>query len=109
MFRQTSTTLDPNVKHDGPITMKLGDNKLILKDNGVWAFESSELDQATFEIEKLVGEKDNLTSSLSTCLDQIDALQKEVVEVNSMKTVILEMVKLCICILSVVSVLLLDC
>lgn len=51
------------------------------------------MDDATFEIEKLVEEKETLTSSLGQCLDQIEELQKEVVEVNNMKCVILEMVR----------------
>ena len=80
------------VNADGPIVMKLGGNKMILKTNGVWSFESSDLDEATLEIEKLVDEKETLNCSLSQCLDQIENLQKEVVEVNTMKAVILEMV-----------------
>lgn len=79
---------------DAPISMQLGGNKLIMKANGTWGLESSDLGSATFEIERLVEEKETLTNSLSQCLDQIDELQKEVVEVNNMKAVVLEMVSL---------------
>lgn len=77
---------------DGPISMKLGGNKMILRENGTWTLESSDLDAATFEIEKLVEEKEALSTSLVKCLDQIEDLRKEVVEVNTMKSVVLEMV-----------------
>ena len=77
---------------DAPITMQLGGNKLMMKANGTWGLESSDLGAATLEIERLVEEKETLTNSLSQCLDQIEELQKEVVEVNNMKSVILEMV-----------------
>lgn len=77
--------------------MQLGGNKLIMKPNGTWGLESSDLGSATFEIERLVEEKETLTTSLTQCLDQIDELQKEVVEVNNLKSVILEMVKLELC------------
>ena len=79
---------------EAPISMQLGGNKLIMKANGTWGLESSDLGSATFEIERLVEEKETLTNSLSQCLDQIDELQKEVVEVNNMKAVVLEMVRL---------------
>jgi hypothetical protein len=92
MFKRNATTTpEPATEKDG-ITLKLGENTLVLKENGKWAFESSDLDAATFEIEKLVEEKESLTSSLGSCLNQIGALQGEVVEVNNMKSVILEMV-----------------
>jgi hypothetical protein len=74
--------------------MKLGGNKMVLRPNGTWALESSDLDAATFEIEKLVEEKETLSASLVQCLDQIEELRKEVVDVNTMKSVILEMVKI---------------
>lgn len=74
------------------ISMTLAGNKLVLKGNGSWTLQSSDLDAATFEIEKLVEEKETLSASLEQCLDQIDELRKEVVEVNAMKTVMLEMV-----------------
>jgi hypothetical protein len=78
---------------DEEISMKLGGNKMVLRPSGTWALRSSDLDAATFEIEKLVEEKETLSTSLVQCLDQIDELRKEVVDVNAMKTVILEMVR----------------
>jgi hypothetical protein len=82
---------------DEEISMKLGGNKMVLRPNGTWALRSSDLDAATFEIEKLVEEKETLSTSLVQCLDQIDELRKEVVDVNAMKTVILEMVRNSMC------------
>jgi hypothetical protein len=92
MFKRSSTAVTEAHPED-EITLKLGDNVLVMKESG-WAFKSSDLDEATFEIEKLVEEKETLTSSLGSCLQQIESLQGEVVEVNSMKSVILEMVSL---------------
>ena len=78
---------------NAPISMQLGENKMVLRPNGTWSLESSDLDAATFEIEKLVEEKETLSTSLVQCLDQIEELRNEVIEVNSTKTVILEMVR----------------
>ena len=76
-----------------PITMTLNGNRFVLKEaTGQWILESSDLDTATLEIEKLVDEKQTLVHSLSTAVAQIEELQKEVIEVNDMKSVILEMV-----------------
>lgn len=76
-----------------PISMTLNGNRFLLKEStGQWMLESSDLDTATLEIEKLVDEKQTLVHSLSTAVAQIEELQKEVIEVNDMKSVILEMV-----------------
>lgn len=83
----------PLATMDDVISMNLGGNKMVLRDNGTWALQSSDLDTASFEIEKLVEEKEALAASVVQCLDQIEALRKEVVEVNTMKSVILEMVR----------------
>jgi len=82
-----------NSSNDGNdnISLNLGENTLVLKDTGDWAFQSTDLDAATFEIEKLVEDKETLTSSLSSCLNQIENLRSEIVDVNHMKSVILEM------------------
>lgn len=89
---------------EGEISLKLGGNTMVMRENGTWALQSSDLDAATFEIERLVEEKETLSTSLVQCLDQIDQLRKEVVEVNSMKTVVLEMVTVkftsCYCLMS---------
>ena len=78
---------------DQLVSMTLNGNRLMLKEStGQWTLESSDLDTATFEIEKLVDEKQTLVHSLSTAVAQIEELQKEVIEVNDMKSVILEMV-----------------
>ncbi|RYH31049.1 hypothetical protein EON65_03570 [archaeon] len=76
-----------------PLTsINLSGNKLVLGANGKWYLESSDLDQATLEIETLVTEKEQLASSLSAALQQIEALKAEVREVNGAKSVLLEMV-----------------
>eukprot|EP01031_Cornospumella_fuschlensis_P044998 gene44998-55043_t len=75
-----------------PLTsINLSGNKLVLGANGKWYLESSDLDQATLEIESLVSEKEQLASSLSAALQQIEALKGEVREVNGAKSVLLEM------------------
>ena len=75
------------------ISMQLGGNHLVLKDTGEWTIKSSDLDMATFEIEKLVDDKEKLTEALSAALEQIENLKSEIVEVNNMKSVVLEMVR----------------
>lgn len=75
----------------GPITLTLGGNHLKMKENGKWTIESSDLDLATFEIEKLVEDKETLTNSLSAALDQIDQLGVEVKELSDTKVKLLEM------------------
>ncbi len=79
------------------ITMSLNGNIMVLNaTTGMWTMESSDLDVATSEIEKLVDDKETLALSLSTSLSQIESLQKEVVEVNELKALILEMVCECL-------------
>ncbi len=81
------------VEENKPISMVLNNNRFILKEStGQWILESSDLDIATLEIENLVDEKEILVKSLNTSISQIDALQQEVIEINEMKSVILEMV-----------------
>ncbi len=84
------------VEESKPISMTLNNNRFILKEStGQWVLESSDLDIATLEIENLVDEKETLVKSLNTSITQIDALQQEVIEINEMKSVILEMVMHC--------------
>jgi hypothetical protein len=92
MSKQPASVHDLALLSNNPIVLCLGQNKLVLQENGKWQAESSDLDAATFEIEKLVEEKETLAVSLNQCLDQIESLQKEVVEINNIKSVVLEMV-----------------
>lgn len=85
------SSVNNNKPNNGLLSMKLGDNNLVFKD-GDWVLDSSDLDLATFEIEKLIDEKEILVKSLSDALDQVEELKKEVVEVNDTKSVILGMV-----------------
>jgi hypothetical protein len=89
MSKRLSTTHDE--RHDDSISLQLNGNKLIMNDSGSWIFESSDLDNATFEIEKLVNEKVLLIQSLSNVMKQVDDLKQEVTEANEIKTGMLEM------------------
>jgi hypothetical protein len=74
------------------LVITLNGNRLKLGNNGRWQLESSELELATLEIEKLVSEKEELGKALEKSLEQIDLLSQEVKDINQAKTVILEMV-----------------
>lgn len=100
-FQKSSTrTQEQTIQSDksamadrNPLTsINLSGNKLVLGSNGKWYLESSDLDQATLEIETLVTEKEELAASLSAALQQIEALKAEVREVNGAKSILLEMV-----------------
>jgi hypothetical protein len=74
------------------ISLNLDNNRLIFKENGTWSLQSSDLDCALLEIDKLIDEKEVLVEALSESVNQIQQLSKEIIEVNGMKTVVLEMV-----------------
>ena len=74
--------------------MRLGNNILMMNEKGTWSLESSDLDNASELIEKLMEEKENLAISLSQSVDQIEKLTTEIYEVNEIKAVVLEMVRL---------------
>lgn len=74
------------------ISINLSGNKLVVNKKGKWMLQSSDLDQATLEIENLLGEKEELATSLSTALKQAESLRQEVREMNQVKGVLLEMV-----------------
>lgn len=76
------------------ISMRLGNNILMMNEKGTWSLESSDLDNASELIEKLMEEKENLAISLSQSVDQIEKLTTEIYEVNEIKAVVLEMVRL---------------
>lgn len=76
------------------ITMRIGNNILMMNEKGTWSLESSDLDNASELIEKLMEEKENLAISLSQSIDQIEKLTTEIYEVNEIKAVVLEMVRL---------------
>jgi hypothetical protein len=79
---------------DRQLKLNLNGNSLKFKIGKGWILDSSDLDMATLEIEKLLEEKDVLASSLKEALDQIEELHKEVVQTNEAKSIILEMVPL---------------
>jgi hypothetical protein len=79
------------------LVITLNGNRLKLGNNGRWQLESSELELATLEIEKLVSEKEELGKALEKSLEQIDLLSQEVKDINQAKTVILEMVSVSDC------------
>lgn len=74
------------------ISLNLNGNKLVLGDDGRWIVQSKDFQLALLEVEKLVNEKEQLSSSLLDAVTQIDYLKDEVIEINKMKTVVLEMV-----------------
>ena len=75
-----------------PLSITLNGNKLVLSTKGRWELESSDLDVATLEIEKLLHDKEQLSKALSQSLQQVEDLSQEVREINQMKSVVLEMV-----------------
>jgi hypothetical protein len=82
-----------NESSKAPLSINLSGNQLVLSSNGKWILESSDLDQATLEIETLVSEKEELANALSLVLQQAEALRNEVREINGAKSVLLEMVR----------------
>lgn len=82
---------DINEKED-LVKITLSKNTLVLKDNGKWVAESTDLSNAINDIEKLFNEKDRLVKALSKSVYQIDELKREIIDINEMKSVILEMV-----------------
>lgn len=77
---------------DATVSLNLNGNKLVLGEDGRWRVQSKDFQLALLEVEKLVNEKEQLSSSLLDAVTQIDYLKDEVVEINKMKTVVLEMV-----------------
>lgn len=75
------------------LSINLNGNHLKLGKNGRWQLESSELDLATLEIEKLVTEKEEFANALERSLEQVDMLTQEIKEINQAKSVLLEMVR----------------
>lgn len=84
---------DNTASHD-ILSINLNGNRLKLGKNGRWLLESSELDLATLEIEKLVTEKEEFAGALEKSLEQIEALTQEVKDINQAKSVLLEMVRI---------------
>ena len=89
----TSSYVDGK-REDETISLQLNGNRLVMNDTGNWVFKSTDLDNATYEIEKLVSEKLMLIQSLTKIMKQAEDLQKEVVESNEIKTGVLELVHL---------------
>lgn len=79
-------------KDSQPISLKLGENKLTIGNNGDWSLESSDLQNASSEILRLSSEKEVLINHLSESYDHIDSLKNEVLQLNEIKSKLLDMV-----------------
>ena len=93
--RRSFTSAKENVgieEKDKAITLKLGNNELILKDNGDWCLDSSDLAEATVSLEKQSIEKEKLISYLTDSYNQVEILKKEIVELNAVKSNLIDMV-----------------
>ena len=71
-------------EEEKPITLTLNGNVLVYKPGKQWELQSSDLDIAAAEINKITDEKELL-------LQEIEELHKEIIETNDMKTVALGM------------------
>ena len=88
----TTTTSILKMKDSQPISLKLGENKLTIGNNGDWTLESSDLQNASSEILRLSSEKEVLINHLSESYDHIDSLKNEVLQLNEIKSKLLDMV-----------------
>jgi hypothetical protein len=77
---------------DSAISMTLNGTKFCLNSEGRWEIESTDLNLATLEIERLLDEKEQLCIALSRAMQQIADLQQEVRDLNNIKSTTLEMV-----------------
>ena len=88
------------MKHTDPITLNLNGNKLVFVENQ-WVVRSDDFDTAAAEIDLIIDEKDELTSSLQEMTLHTEALNKEIIETNDIKNVALGMVRIlkrfCLC------------
>lgn len=75
------------------ITLNLNGNKLVFFENQ-WIVQSDDLDTAAAEIDLIIDEKNELTSSLQEMTLHTEALHKEIIETNDMKNVALGMVSI---------------
>ncbi len=87
----SNQTMNPN-NASRPISMVLNGTKLKLNNKGRWETESTDLDLATIEIERLLNEKDQLCVALTRAMQQIEDLQEEVRDLNKVKSTTLELV-----------------
>ena len=69
---------------DAPLKLSLNGNVFVFKPGKQWVMESSDLDIAAAEINKITDEKELL-------ILEIEELHKEIIETNEMKTVALGM------------------
>lgn len=76
-----------------PLSITLNGNKLALSSKGRWELESSDLDVAVLEIERLLHDKEQLSKALAQSVQQVEDLSQEIREINQMKSVVLEMVR----------------
>jgi exosome complex RNA-binding protein Rrp4 len=86
------SSLSKKASNPEPISINLNGNRLKLGKDGRWQLDSSELELATLEIERLVSEKEDLAKALEKCLEQVDLLSQEIQDINQAKSVMLEMV-----------------
>lgn len=78
--------------HRDPLHLNLNGVHLLYGENCRWTVESSDLDTAAREIETIIEERDELTSSLKEATAHIDELNKEVTETNDVKNITIAMV-----------------
>ena len=68
--------------NENPISLALGENKLILQEDGKWLLESSDMQKATAELLKASQEKDILINYLKDSYSHIEAMKKEISELR---------------------------
>jgi predicted nuclease with TOPRIM domain len=70
----------------------LNGNRLVFVNGSKWVVETSDLDVAANEMDKILDEREELEASLEEARAHIDALNKEIIETNEMKNAALGMV-----------------
>jgi hypothetical protein len=75
------------------ISMKLGENQLVLNDEFVWVTKTSDLEEAEMEIDALLEERQALASALEAERARVLLMRNELVSVENAKTVALDMLQ----------------
>ena len=74
------------------LRLNLNGNRLVFVNGSKWVVETSDLDVAANEMDKILDEREELETSLEEARAHIDALNKEIIETNEMKNAALGMV-----------------
>jgi len=74
-----------------PLSISLGGNRLNFVDGKRWVYDSSDLDMMAQEIVSLENENMHLNSALKAEVDKNDILRQNLVQVNTLKSVTLDM------------------